>query len=129
MNTTLSQKRSAFALKRIKQPIKDRDKFAKLVAGTPAMILQNGFGHTLAFLLSKSTDKNFNLVKDDKHFLAFNIVAGWLKECGILNDIEPASTMQALSQLPQTQYLQAQDEAMSLLEWVKRYAGAGLFTD
>ncbi len=128
MNTTLAQQRSAFALERIEQPIKDRLKFGKLVAGLPAMILQNGFGQTLAFLLSKATDKNLDIDKLDKHFLAFDMIARWLKQDGILNDAEPIDVMKALSEMPQDQYLRAQEEAMSVLEWVKRYANAGLFS-
>lgn len=127
MNTTLAQKRSSFALKAVENPIRERDKFGKLVAGLPAMILQNGFGQTLAFLLSKSTDKNGNIDRHDRHFQAFDVMVSWLREVNRLKDSDPARVMKALSEKPQCEYLHAQEEAMKLLEWVKRYANAGLF--
>ena len=128
MNSTLAQRRSAFALQELKKPIQERDKFAKLVAGLPAMILQNGFGQALAFLLAKGT-KDGRIQESDKHIKAFDILVRWLKERNILATTDRPHAVKILSELDQGRYLYAQEEAMKVLEWVKRYANAGLFSD
>lgn len=125
MKTSLAQKRSAFVLEKLQQMRIDAiawDKFTKLANGLPAMILQNGLGHTLAFLLAKSGGD-----RSDRHHRAFEIIASWLKENEIVNSEEDSSVMKALSQKPQWEYLRAQEETLKLLEWVKRYAKAGIF--
>lgn len=127
MKNTLAQERSAFALTKVGEIRQvDGEKFAKLVAGLPAMILMNGFGQALAFLLAKGT-KDGGLKTEDKHSLAFSIIVQWLVIRGILNQGDHATAMTELSGMSQSQYLRAQEEALALLEWVKRYAEAGLY--
>jgi CRISPR-associated protein Cmr5 len=116
MNTTIAQQRSAFALKKVQSA--NADKFDKLVAGLPAMILQNGFGQSMAFLLAKGKDH---------HHQAFDIVREWLVNRKLLSANRGDQFMSELSSLPQEKYLRAQEEALAVLEWVKRYANAGLF--
>lgn len=125
METTISQKRSRFALEQLERIPVNKD-FANLTAGLPAMILGNGFGHALAFLISKATKDGQS---SEKHSAAFAIIARWLKECGIIPDDEPKSFLTNLSAMSQEQYLRAQDEALLVLEWVKRYANSALFLE
>ena len=129
MNNTLAQKRSAFALESIMRLTGNRKDFAKLTAGLPAMILQNGFGQTLAFLLAKGTNKDLRIEETNKHIQAFDIMICWLKEQKILPDASRPQEIKTLSELDQGRYLYAQEEAMKVLEWVKRYANAGLFSE
>ncbi|MFH0824778.1 MAG: type III-B CRISPR module-associated protein Cmr5 [Pseudomonadota bacterium] len=127
MSRTLAQERSSFALKEVgKINQAGGDKFAKLTAGLPAMVLQNGFGQALAFLLAKGT-KDGRPRPGDRHLLVFDIIAAWLKQQRIIVDAAPSKAMGELSKMNQKDYLRAQDEALAVLEWVKRYAGAGLF--
>jgi CRISPR-associated protein Cmr5 len=126
MNTT-AQDRSKFALEKLKKIKCDRKEFAKLVAGLPAMILQNGLGHALTFLLSKSTDKDLRPRRDDKHHAAFDIVTSWLKEKKLIRDEGRNGAVTELSSIDQHNYLYAQEESLRILEWVKRYANAGIF--
>ena len=121
MNNTIAQIRSEFALEQIqtlKGDKKSKEEFGKLVAGLPAMVLQNGFGHTLAFLLAKGTDK---------HTQAFEIIVKWLKNRRLVSNTSAEVSVKELSTMPQSQYVMAQNEALEVLEWVKRYANAGLF--
>lgn len=131
MSQTFSQKRSTFALLEMQHRRGGTNEFAKLAQGLPAMILQNGFGHTLAFLLSKGTDdKSRNFKENDRHIQAFDIIVKWLKESRILSATDRDEAIRALSgQLSQADYLRAQQEALAVLEWVKRYANAGLFVE
>jgi CRISPR-associated protein Cmr5 len=127
MSQTIAQKRSEFALLQLSQIPYDKD-FATLAAGLPSMILQNGFGQALSFLLSKATEKENNqFKKQEKHYCAFKIIVDWLKERQILNGETEREAVFQLSKMPQDKYLMAQEEAMKVMEWVKRYANSGLF--
>ncbi len=131
---TLAQQRAEFALNRVLQcmgRVTDKEKFASFVAGAPAMILQNGFGQTLAFWLAKGT-KDSRINGNDKHIILFDIVNDWLtlKEKDVRNNFascgERVGLMREISEMDQNQYLSAQSETLSLLEWVKRFANADL---
>jgi CRISPR-associated protein Cmr5 len=125
---TVAQERSAFALECLEKLNCDRDKFAKLVAGLPAMMLQNGFGQAMAFMLAKATEsKSLKFKPNDRHKAAFDIIKEWLVKQQLFSAGNETSFMKQLSLVSQSHYLQAQHEAMALLEWVKRYANAGLF--
>jgi CRISPR-associated protein Cmr5 len=126
MSQTIAQKRSEFALLQLQQIPYDKD-FATLAAGLPSMILQNGFGQAMSFLLSKATDKDGHFKKKEKHYSAFRIIVDWLKERQILQCQTEGTAILQLSQMPQDRYLMAQEEAMKVMEWVKRYANSGLF--
>jgi CRISPR-associated protein Cmr5 len=116
---TIAQRRSAFALTELKKVSKgDQERFKKLAAGLPAMILQNGLGHSLAFLLAKGKGE---------HTAAFKMIAAWLKDQGIIKDGSHNKAVAELSTIPQTDYLRGQEETLKVLEWVKRYANADIF--
>ena len=119
MKNTLGQQRAAYCLKQL-QNLNDgiRADFKPLSAGLPAMIMQNGFGQTLAFLVAKGKEK---------HIAAFTIIAEWLIEQNVLNADRPREMLQQISKLDQSKYLHAQKETLAMLEWLKRYANAGLF--
>ncbi len=122
---TLGQKRAEFALEKISQISKDKkDRFKPFSAGAPSMILQNGFGQALAFWVSKGKDE---------HIAMFTIIKEWLsyKRDDVQNKFmrETASTaefLDAISKMQQSEYMSAQKETLALLEWVKRFANAGL---
>ncbi len=115
---TLGQKRAEFALNKVVaiQPEK-KEKFKPFSAGAPAMILQNGFGEALAFWISKGKNE---------HMTMFNIVKEWLCQNNLSTGQSKTDFILNISQMDQTKYLTAQKETLALLEWVKRYANAGL---
>jgi CRISPR-associated protein Cmr5 len=113
---TLNQERSEYALKNILD--KGKNDYTAFLAGTPSMILKNGFGHTLAFWLSKGKGQ---------HKFAFDVVQNWLIDKGFIeSEKDNKSFLLKLSKCEQKDYLSAQKEALLLLEWVKRYAQAFL---
>lgn len=123
MNRTLGQERAAYCLKQLAElDDKIRADFKPLSAGLPAMILQNGFGQTLAFLVAKAKDN-----QSGKHMTAFNIIVGWLVEQNLLEADRPAGMLFKISEMEQTKYLHGQKETLAMLEWLKRYANANLF--
>jgi CRISPR-associated protein Cmr5 len=116
---TIAQKRSAFALEKLKTiPKADQEKFKKLSAGLPAMILQNGLGQTLAFLLAKGKGE---------HVAAFDMISAWLKNQKVITDCQHSNAMAELSTISQDRYLHGQEEVLKILEWIKRYANADIF--
>jgi len=132
---TLGQKRAEFALNQVLK-IKDesiKKDFKNFSAGAPSMILQNGFGQALAFWLSKATNKDLEIKRNDKHFILFKIIMDWLpcekgdvKNTFIEKTNSPKEFIEEISKMDQKKYLTAQKETLALLEWVKRYANAGL---
>lgn len=122
---TLGQKRAEFALNEVlKIDGNIKKDFKNFSAGAPSMILQNGFGQALAFWLSKGTDKHIKL---------FDIVMEWLSydngkdvKNPFASKKERREFIKELSEMDQKHYLTAQKETLALLEWVKRYANAGL---
>lgn len=118
MSRTLGQKRAEYCLGALEKLGCKHEDFKSLSAGLPAMILQNGFGQALAFLLAKG---------GDKHVAAFDIIAGWLRRNNILQETGNAALLKEISRMEQSQYLHAQRETLAMLEWLKRYAHAGLF--
>ncbi len=122
---TLSQERAAFAYEKVKTALsvlKKSDKetkkiskeFSSFVAGLPAMIIQNGLGHTLCFLLAKDANN-----RNTKYWQAFEAIGGWLKKRNLLpfDPAAPDDTIKAITQKDALQYLAIQEEALRFLEW------------
>lgn len=124
---TLGQVRAEFALNKVIEftdnlTPKEKKEFKSFTAGIPSMILQNGFGQSLAFMLAKVDKKH---KEKDKNINTFLIIKSWLSK-GNEPFVTPAETerqfMLNISLLEQDKYLTAQKEALALLEWVKRFA-------
>lgn len=115
---TKEQKRSRFALEMIDREfsggVVDTDS-ANFIVGVPTMVLTNGIGQTLAFLLSNR--------KKEKQFRVFRIIRTWLeKEIPELKADAELLFLQKFSSLEQGKYIVAQQEALAMLQWLKRYA-------
>ena len=130
---TKEQQRSEFALNQVKKvfQIPVDEKVANFVVGVPTMILTNGLGQTLAFLLSKHKEpdaRDSEEKKKDKlkYRDAFDIIQRWLnqqKAMG-LTETDRFSFLRKLSIIDQTTYLRAQKESLAMLQWLKRYVRA-----
>ncbi|MDP2268175.1 MAG: type III-B CRISPR module-associated protein Cmr5 [Deltaproteobacteria bacterium] len=119
---TMAQKRAEFALSEVLAATGkvERDKLKTFSAGAPSMILQNGFGQTLAFWQAKGKQE---------HMTLFDILTRWLKQTDMKNFGECKQAkdyIQKLSTMEQREYLNNQCESLALLEWVKRFANADL---
>ena len=135
---TIAQKRAEYALEQVLKIPKITDDFRSFSASAPSMILQNGFGQTMAFWYQKGSKKDkvrkdIIVDTDDKHIRLLNIVKNWLSlKNGDINNKYIKKTeeikifLAELSKMEQQDYLAAQEETLRLLEWVKRYANAGL---
>jgi CRISPR-associated protein Cmr5 len=116
---TKEQQRSAFALLRINdfgaQGVPEKD--ANFIVGTPNMILTNGISQTMAFLLSKGEERSTRV---------FCILKDWLSQeiKALPNSANNHQFLSQFAKLEQNDYLRAQQEALALLQWLKRYARA-----
>ena len=127
---SMGQKRAQFAYEKVREALEAlgdglAKDFSSFVAGLPAMIMQNGLGHTLCFLLAKAADQKNGEYKTEgkeaKYWLAFEALASWLKERGLLHfDPEkPTETIEKIIQKEALDYLSLQEEALRFLEWFK----------
>ncbi|MDY0300871.1 MAG: type III-B CRISPR module-associated protein Cmr5 [Trichlorobacter sp.] len=117
---TKEQQRSAFALQQIEEVfgVEVAKADANFIVGTPTMILTNGIAQTMAFLLSRK--------KSEKERGVFNILKKWLAQevPGLAGPTDEKIFLQKFASLQQKEYLQAQNESLALLQWLKRYARA-----
>ena len=127
---TKGQERAAFAYKKVAEALdklgdEKAKEFSSFVAGLPAMILQNGLGHTLCFLLAKAADQKEKRYKtegkDAKYWLSFDAIAEWFNKQNLLpyNPQDPTKTLEELTEKEALEYLALQEEALRFLEWFK----------
>jgi CRISPR-associated protein Cmr5 len=109
----LSQERAAYALGRVQEAGADHD-YARLCRDLPAMLLQNGLGQSLAFLLSKGDEKAARGLYED--------ISGWL--IGERRIYSGNKLIEAVMEGDRREYMAAQEEALELSGWLKRFADA-----
>lgn len=125
MSRLLEQRRAAYALKCIfdlKDGGGDGPAYSTHVHKTPVRTLQNGLGQALAFLLANRKEPSDKL---------YGHLQGWL--CGPVTAECPCRIYSGESDLMallmaggRRDYLQAQEEAILLLGWLKKLADAYL---
>lgn len=127
MSQTLEQKRAKYALDAItKAKENDKEKngegYGRHVRKLPAMILNNGLGQALAFLLADGKEPSKKLYED---------IQEWLRgeskvDCPRRIYAGSEALIKSLMAGDRSQYLQAQDESLKLLVWMKKFADAYL---
>lgn len=133
---TKQQKRAEFALEEVKRIIESSsnnlvpEKITKKIIGMPNMILSNGLGQTLVFLLSKRNNGKLE-EKQPEEVVVFNILKNFFSRkdiCKLFEKIDISSDIKLLgtvnSELDSENYIKIQDETLRMLEWLKRYARA-----
>ena len=134
---TVSQDMANFAynVMRTLPPQISRKDFASFIAGLPIMILQNGLGHTLCFLLAKAYNQNAQQYEynTEKYWPAFEAIVKWLSNRGLL-DVEDLrnNPLQAIDEIIKkdlSNYLVLQEEALRFLEGLKVMSKAGEYTE
>lgn len=119
---TKQQKRAAFALGEINGLMNNgniEEKTVNFIVGTPNMILSNGLGQTLAFLLAKKSDKAREFV--------FSVLKKYLcmeYKTDFAGADDNFKFLKKFNDISQLQYLTMQQECLRMLEWLKRYARA-----
>lgn len=116
----IQQERAKFAIEQLEKisinQVIDKDT-ATFIVGMPNMILSNGIGQTMAFLLAKT----------DKEKKVYKILKNWIcKKYANLGftDKSDMDFIKTFCTLKQDKYLEIQRECLRLCEWLKRYARA-----
>lgn len=125
---TKQQMRADFALSQIQEIMKKNnnavpDKLSTKIVGMPNMILSNGLGQSLAFLLSKKSDEEKTIFDILKNYLTEPKYVKTKQEIAPGNDFDFLKSM-VDSNFGQEDYLYCQEEVLRMLEWLKRYARA-----
>lgn len=137
MNRTREQYRAGYALRFVKKHAGsgDKAKMHTLIQKAPIQILQNGLGQMLAFLLADNENKRDNEQKlSGTSGVLYEHIEEWL--CGVpqsdrpcrvyLNDPVQKELIEQLVAGDRNQYIQAQQEALALFAWLKKFAAAWL---
>ncbi len=126
---SLEQKEALFALQcvgriRSKNNKELESNYFIQIKRFPAMVLTNGLGQSLAFLLAR-TDKNSS--ESSGHKALYNDIAKWL----VANDIYPkeGTIIEQLMKNDMNKYMQAEQFTLRFLSWLVRFAKAYLSSD
>ncbi|MFY9541454.1 MAG: type III-B CRISPR module-associated protein Cmr5 [Dethiobacteria bacterium] len=128
---TLQQKRAEHALKRIKdadEKYKDKEerkKFVSYAESAPASILINGLGQAIATLLAQAKGN-----QEEPHGAIYAALKDWLCRDSTMAPYKGCKDLiTAITEGDRDSYLHAQAEALSYLEWYKKFAVAFIKTD
>lgn len=118
---TMDQQRAKFALKAIEDYMDTscQAELRRYIIQIPALIHMNGLGQALAFYRSKG--------KDSTHEMIYQLLGSWLssKESqGRVFEGTETDLLKAITTADMFQYMAAQNEALALLEWLKKFATA-----
>lgn len=133
----LEQKRARHALEMVnkvkeKYPegSENRKNFVSYVESLPAAILNNGLGQAIATLLARGGGKKGE--KDDPHRIVYDILEDWLcrdDRTAPYKRIGGGSEPRLITEIvngDRASYIKAQVEALSYLEWLKKFTVAFL---
>jgi CRISPR-associated protein Cmr5 len=126
---SMDQERAEFALKKIQSVVGGPDEEHKkevrrYLNNLPALIRMNGLGQALAFCLTKKKKKPDD--KDTAHETIYYMVSAWLCDASSKGRIfnESTDVISAITQSDMAHYMAAQNEALALLQWLKKFAVA-----
>lgn len=138
MSQLMQQQRSAFALRKVMAILESdpsvHSEFRSYSHALPAMIHVNGLGQAVAFCKSGGQGSNARAVAYQR---LYELLEEWL--CG--NAVEapshqpysafdgPTPLLTGITQSDMQLYRHAQAEAQLLMDWVKKFAKAFLFTE
>ena len=124
---SLEQRRAARALKAINEIRNEsyESKFRSYVERLPASIVMNGLGQALASELAAAGRGEEGKNDSEAHKRLFKEIEGWLlKERRTYS--KETKLMSAIVKGSQEQYILAQAEALTYLEWMKKFSQAFL---
>ena len=120
---SMDQERAEFALKKIQAILGGADPILKAeirryLNNLPALIRMNGLGQALAFFRMKG--------EGTAHDAIYRMVGTWLCDASSKGRIfsESADVLTSITQSDMAHYMAAQNEALALLQWLKKFAVA-----
>lgn len=129
MSRVLEQKRASFALEAVRRAEKSGMlKYGVLVHRLPAMILTNGLGQSMAFLLANVGSNGGEGGGGDSFRAVYDDLARWLVQERRLFGNRNGDLIELLIESDRDVYFRAQEEVLCLLNWLKKFAAAYLET-
>lgn len=124
MTQTLDQQRAAYAwdtVKRAQQALPEFGEFKNLAKGAPALIMGNGLMPSLAFYASRNKRPADALNEAINGWLATRLMAG-----AAFKPVPKSypEMMERLLKAPSSFYMQATDETLAMLKWLRQFAAA-----
>lgn len=123
MMQTAQQRRAKWALEKVEAARNNgvsRKEYKSYASAFPAMIQMNGLGQAAAFYRCKGAEKG---AKGEAYLSLYNLLSGWLtlpdQPYKDFDDL-----LKGITEEDMRAYLQAQAEALALLDWVKKFAKA-----
>jgi len=119
---SMEQDRAEFALRQIEAAARHTGELPQEIRGhlngLPALIRMNGLGQALAFFRMKG--------EGSSHWHIYCMVGAWLCAANSKGCIftEHADVLTAITRSDVQHYMAAQNEALALLEWLKKFAVA-----
>lgn len=117
---SMDQERAEFALTKIQNtaigPEAVQVEVRRYLNGLPALIRMNGLGQALAFYRMKGNGSS--------HELIYRMVGDWLCSANSKGRVftQDADVLTAITRSDIHHYMAAQNEALALLEWLKKFA-------
>lgn len=122
---SMDQERAEFALKKIQEVLKapaHKVEVRRYLNNLPALIRMNGLGQALAFFRMKN--------ESTAHQAIYRMVGAWLCDADskgrIFSKNPDPDALTAITQSDMAHYMAAQNEALALLQWLKKFAVAML---
>jgi len=118
---TIEQERAKFAYDRVKE-VKTGNKesdYLSLVRGFASMILLNGLGQALAFLIAKGKNK------PNEYTSLYNHIQSWLKN-KFSPDVDKFDILQEIREKDSYHYRLYTKEALAFMVWMKKFSEAEL---
>lgn len=135
---TLEQQRAIEAWARVSEFVdnvgsssKSAQDYRSVIRKVPAMIGMNGFGQTLAFLLSKEGQDARGLIPKKAEGRVYKDVEDWLlsSESPVAWNSGKSALIERVVEDDSSVYRQATQEALSYVVWLKRFAEALISKD
>ena len=121
MSVMLEQKRAKYALDKVLKEKKDKEKYGTFIRRLPPMILTNGLGQALAFLLADAEGK-----EEKPSWRIYSQMQQWLIIEQKIYAKPDSGLIETIVRGSRSDYMHAQQEALSLLVWMKKFADAYL---
>lgn len=120
---SLEQQEAIYALEKVKDIQEENisGEYFRQVKRLPAMVLTNGLGHSLAFLLASAEGKSRD---NSGHQALFEDIAGWLHELEVYPN--KGEVLNHMMKGSMSTYIEAQNYVMRILTWLVRFANAYL---
>ncbi len=119
MSNTLEQERAKYALKVVTGfKSSNAGKYSTLIKKLPAMILNNGLGQALAFLLADDKGE-----RKEPSWHLYKCLQKWIIA---EQHIYTGNLIDSLMNEDRAKYMHAQHETLKLLTWMKKFADAYL---